>query len=311
MNKNNQLYLILFFMFSSIATTDFAYASETIRTKKNKPLTFASYNIRNFDHDPRSGVETNKVELAKILRTFDFDLLAIQEVVAKDTFESFFSDNFPKLNYKLSDCGGRGHQKLGFIYNPERLKLISFIEEPRIAVNSDCHSGIRPGVFGIFETKSKIKIVAVSLHLKAGGMQENDDMRYTQIMVLHDILKEYRTQGYKNFVIMGDLNTTDYIKKAKNYARFVEFVKVNDLVDSAEAMACTAYWSGGVSDGKEHSSILDHVLVSNKLLGKAKKPKIFVHSHCEQVACAATPAINLGESYRGVSDHCPVTFSLE
>jgi endonuclease/exonuclease/phosphatase family metal-dependent hydrolase len=308
MNKTNQLLLLFVFLYSNLLV---ANVDVDVATKKSLPLTFATYNIRNFDHDPRSGVETNKPELAKILGSFNFDLLAIEEVVARDAFETFFTDNFPKLRYKLTDCGGRGHQKLGFIYNPARLKLVSFIEEPRIAVNSDCHSGIRPGAFAIFETKSKVQFLAISLHLKAGGMQENDDMRYTQIMVLHDILKEYRIKGINSFVIMGDLNTTDFIKRAKNYTRFAEFVKANDLIDSAESMACTSYWSGGVSDGKEHSSILDHVLVSKNLLPKTKAPKIEVHSHCAKVACAATPAQNLGESYRGVSDHCPVTFRLE
>jgi endonuclease/exonuclease/phosphatase family metal-dependent hydrolase len=311
MKKIDQIYFVFVLLLVNSVSAAIVSNTDKAGEKKNKPLVFATYNIRNFDHDPRSGVETNKVELTKILNSFAFDLLAIQEVVARDTFESHVTENFSKLRYKLTDCGGRGHQKLGFIYNPGRLKLISFSEEARIAVNSDCHSGIRPGAFAIFETKSKVQFLAVSLHLKAGGMQENDDLRYTQIMVLHDILKEYRNKGIKKFVIMGDLNTTDYIKRAKNYLRFMEFVKANDLVDSAESVDCSAYWSGGVSDGMEHSSVLDHILVSKNLLDETKKPKISVHSHCALVSCAATPAQNLGESYKGVSDHCPVTFSLE
>ena len=309
MNKINKTYLVVALLFSNLLWANF----DAEGAKKETPLTFATFNIRNFDHDPRSGVETNKTEMAKIINSFDFDLLAIQEVVARDTFEKFFSENFPKLNYKLTDCGGRGHQKLGFIYNPGKLKLISFNEEPRIAIDSDCHSGICPGAFAIFETKKKERFLAIALHLKAGGKQENNDMRFAQMNILHDILKEYRTQGVVNFVIMGDLNTTDYIKKNKNHTRFVDFVNANNLYASAEKTACSAYWSGGVSDGKEYSSILDHILISKNFIGDEKKSSvnINVHSHCAQVACAAVPAANLGESYRGVSDHCPVTFSFK
>ena len=150
----------------------------------------------------------------------------------------------------------------------------------------------------------------MSLHLKAGGRQQNADVRLKQYQTISKILSKMRFQGESHFVLMGDFNTTDYLERNHNYNRFINFVEINELVDLATAANCSAYWSGGVNDGLYHPSLLDHVLISTSLLGHFQVGEVTSEAHCKKVRCQIKGLEELGVSFKEVSDHCPILAKL-
>ncbi len=74
-------------------------------------VTFSTYNIRTFD---KSQSYTNKQELKNILTKLRTDFLVVQEIVNTSSFLKFIKEEFPHYKAVLSNCGGRGRQKIGF-----------------------------------------------------------------------------------------------------------------------------------------------------------------------------------------------------
>jgi endonuclease/exonuclease/phosphatase family metal-dependent hydrolase len=289
----------------------FALLISTLAGAK-EPLIFASYNIRNFDYDMREDIPTNKSELAKIIKGINADLIAVQEIVQGDIFEAFVKKRLPNFSVSLSTCGGAGRQKLGFVYRTSKLELLKFIEDNSVSGGGKCGRGLRPAAIGKFKIKSdSTEFTAFSLHLKAGGRPQNADVRFKQYGFITQIVESLKRDGQKNIVMMGDLNTTHYLLKDKYYARFVDFVSDNGLVDMASQIKCSSYWWGGRNDGKEYKSLLDHVMISQEFYNSFKSHSISVKSHCEKSACKTSRADELGISYQEVSDHCPVVATLK
>lgn len=272
---------------------------------------FASYNIRNFDYDDRSKISTDKSELASTIYNLDTDLIAVQEIVEKEIFKTFIQRNFPDHEVVLSECGGHHGQHLGFVYNTKKFKLLHFTEDLRIGMNG-CHSGSRPATIGLFQVIDQtnpqygLDFIAMSLHLKSGGNDKSIAKRQKQLRLLTDLINELKNLGHENFIIMGDLNTTEYNKGNHHYDFFVQFVEANNLYDLSAHLNCTSYWWGGINDGIEYASLLDHVMVSNGLFEFLNIRDVQSKGHCEQVACNSASADILGSVFTNVSDHCPV-----
>ncbi len=283
-------------------------------------LRLASYNIRNFDYDVRSNTPTNKTHLVKIINEMRADLIAVQEINEKQEFERMINSQF-KGTYEtsLSDCGGAHGQKLGFIYNTSKLELIKFKEDLRTvnpkqsnqSYQSLCNSGSRPLAIAIFKKlDTNEKIVAISLHLKAGGKSNNIKKRFKQIDILGNVVKEFQNNGYPNVVVMGDFNSTEYILKGKFYKNFQKSVQNMNMLDSTKDMKCSAYWWGGTQDFRQYPSFLDHILVSKNLLKKGKA-KVEQYGHCKKLKCESTFEDEMGISFDEVSDHCPIVTEIK
>lgn len=293
-----------------------AFTSTPILAK----LRVATYNIRNFDYDVRSNTPTNKTHLVNIITEMNPDIMAVQEINEKEEFE-FMIKTFFKGQYKtaLSDCGGAHGQKLGFIYNSQKFKLIKFKEDLRtVNVNGQdtnpqtlCHQGSRPLAIAEFKNiKTNKKIIAISVHLKSGGRTSNIEKRFKQIDVLGDVANDFIEYGFKNVIIMGDFNSTEYINKGPNYKRFRSSVQHMNMVDSTSELACTSYWWGGAQDQKQYPSTLDHILVSNELM-KNKTHKTYQYGHCKKLSCQVTSELEMGISFDEVSDHCPIITEID
>jgi endonuclease/exonuclease/phosphatase family metal-dependent hydrolase len=280
-----------------------------------KPITrIATYNIRNYKKSSlANSPTTHKTELLNIIKTTKADLIAIQEIVDDYDFKSFVRRYLPSFKVALSKCGGLGNQKLGFLYNTKVYQLQEFYEDHSIKDRaSECKSGLRPAAIGIFKKKySRLKIAAISVHLKAGGGQNNADIRYKQLKKLSKIIAGLRDDNYKHLAVMGDFNTTDYLLGNHNYDRFVDFTLKNNLIDFSEELECTAYWWGGIDDGLNYGSVLDHVMISESLYDSFDSSHSKVMAHCNKVRCKAKDDITLGRSYTQVSDHCPVVATLK
>lgn len=282
---------------------------------KNKGLTgkglnFATFNIRNYGSDDPSN-KTDKRSLKRLLMRTGSDMIGVQEVVDEVDFKNFIKRNLPGYSVRLTKCGGLGNQKLGFVYKTSELSLMHFSEDKIMKEKKECKKGLRPAAIAQFKNKRNgIRYTAINVHLKAGGAQSNADKRYWQYGQLTKLIKKYRKMGMRYLVVVGDFNTTDYVLKNHNYKRFVNFVDRNDLIDFAESVDCTSFWYGGVEDGYFTPSLLDHILVSEALWDQYNVQEVEVGSHCKKVRCDESSEAALGNTFKRVSDHCPVSATL-
>jgi len=272
-------------------------------------LDVGTYNIRNFD---KFGASTNKELLESIIRRADPDLLAVQEIFNAESFKSFVAKSLPEYRLVLSECGGGGSQKLGFLYKDSALELLSLSEDARLenAFARRCGS-LRPALIGIFKrTGSDQSFAAVNVHLKAGSGSSSYTRRARQYRFIQGIVADLRKNGHQDALLMGDFNTTGYDHRDVDYRNFAALLGNIQAKTSAEQVACSSYWGGqDYNDNIEEPSTLDHVVYTNNFLGAATATAT-VGSHCERAECKVVYDGVLGESYQNVSDHCPVTVSF-
>lgn len=278
-------------------------------------LTVGTYNIRNFDYDERSRVHTNKSELAQILLSLRADVLSVEEINDGKEFGRFIAARLPGYEVELTRCGGEHDQSLGFIYNTKTIELLSFDENLATSnpgQNGTCNSGSRPLAIGVFKVKATgQKFIGVTAHLKSGGQASSISKRSQQYEIIRDVVRSTQARtGVKDFYVAGDFNSTTYEFKGPDFTNLSRAVSQMGGTDLANTIACTSYWWGGSDDKIETPSLLDHLIVSPGL-SKGRAPRAQVHAHCQKVSCREVPIRDLGESYGAVSDHCPVTATLQ
>lgn len=292
-------------------------------------LRFATYNIRNFDYDQRSHVPTNKGQLKANLDEVNADLLAVQEINQVHVFERFIENNyFGKYGVALTECGGSHDQKLGFVYDLSKFSLISFHQDLRTSnpkksrnhfrnhyrnqkQNQHCE-GSRPLAVAHFKMKHNNQdLIAISVHLKSGGQPKSIEKRFLQLSIIDQVVKQYKSEGIQNIIIMGDFNSTEYQHKKGSYQKFNNIINEMNLYDSTRDAKCTSYWWGGLRDGKQYPSVLDHVILSHSLLNGSSIPKAKPLAHCKSLRCSPTRDELMGVNYDEVSDHCPVVTEVE
>lgn len=283
-------------------------------TTSLKALTIGTYNIRNFDYDVRYNIRTNKPVLTDIVKSLRADVLSVEEINNTAEFEKFVETNLPGHKAALSLCGGAHSQKLGFIYNTAKVELLSFSEDMSITEpgrEGSCYSGSRPLAIGLFQIKStKQKFYGITAHLKAGSDPESLKKRSKQYDILKNVVTNLKnTSGVKDFYIAGDFNTTNYLNRGEDYRTLTKIVSELGMIDLMASAQCSAYWWGGSDDGVETPSLLDHVIVTPGLMKVQAKAE--AHGHCKQVSCKEVPVTALGSSYEGVSDHCPITATIQ
>lgn len=278
-------------------------------------ITVGTYNIRNFDYDQRYRIRTNKPELAKILSGLKADVLSVEEINNTAEFESFVSTQLPGYDTELSRCGGAHGQRLGFVFNTNTVELLSFNEDLSISNPGgpdQCDQGSRPLAIGLFRIKATgQKFYGMAAHLKSGSQGDSVQKRIRQFEIIKNTINELKSKtGVKDYFFAGDLNTTEYITRGQDYKILTKFVKDLGMVDLADALPCSAYWWGGSDDGMETPSLLDHLVVTPGLM-KNTNARAQVGGHCQKVSCREVKIQELGVSYEGVSDHCPVTATIQ
>lgn len=277
-------------------------------------ITIGSYNIRTFDSKKSP---TDKVALKRIITDMRADFITVEEIVNEVSFKSFIKKSFPNYGLHLSKCGGGGKQKIGFIYSKQMFRLKKVYEDNRLS-NPEIIMGkfgcgrLRPALIGVFEhLKLQEEFVAVGVHLKAGGSQNNYLMRAEQYNIVSRMVEELKLAKFKNIILMGDFNSTGFTIQDLDYINFQNMLFQSDLESSSKDLECTSYWAGqNRQDRVEEPSILDHILFPRQIFGKKLK-KVNLHSHCLKSSCKRVSESELGNSYKNVSDHCPVTVSFE
>ena len=265
-----------------------------------------SYNIRNFDHDPEAG-QTNLTELGKIVQEFKSDVMTFVEVVNLPAFKKVIAENLPGYTVTSSSCGGFGDQKLAIIFDPKIFKFISSTEDMTFSGTTEACGDLRPAFLVTLEHKAnKQTYVFAALHLKAGASEAAMQARWAQYELLEKLAKKYKSE---KLIMLGDLNTTGYSIQDEDFAHFDHFLTSSALKTISENLTCTAYWAGNLSTGQHQSSILDHIVLKNKMYDEVKE--IYFGSHCAKLDCNAATPSELGLSYKSVSDHCPIQVTFK
>ena len=283
-------------------------------TLSAKALTIGAYNIRNFDYDERSRIKTNKQELSSLLQTLNFDVLSVEEVNNTAEFDRMISSKLPGYDVELSRCGGAHGQRLGFVYKTSTVELLSFNEDLSVSEpggQGACESGSRPLAIALFKIKATgQKFYAITAHLKAGADAGSLQKRQKQYEIIKRVVNELKDKtGVKDFSIAGDMNTTEYLTRGSDYKFFSKMVSDLGMIDLVSNLKCTAYYWGGTDDGIETPSLLDHVVVTPGLM--TRKTVAEPQAHCKKVSCREVPISELGIVYEEVSDHCPVTATIQ
>jgi endonuclease/exonuclease/phosphatase family metal-dependent hydrolase len=277
-------------------------------------ITIGAYNIRNFDYDERYRIRTNKVELSNILKNLNADVLSVEEVVNKVEFSNFINNKMPGYKDAISECGGAHGQHLGFIYNTNTVEMLSFNEDLSISEPGEaggCNSGSRPLAIGLFQIKSsKQKFYGLTAHLKSGSDPDSVEKRTKQFQILKNIIKELKAKtGIADFYFAGDMNTTQYLSRGTDYNLLTKLVSELGMINLAQNLGCSAYWWGGTDDGIEDPSLLDHIVVTPGLRKNSNQAQ--ASGHCKKVSCRQASLKDLGVSYESVSDHCPITATIQ
>lgn len=282
-----------------------------LMTTLAQALTIGAYNIRNFDYDDRYKIKTNKPALAEIILKANPDIMTVEEIGNTQEFERFVSTSLPGYTVSLSRCGGRGSHHLGFIYKTSALEMLSFNEDLSITDpggNVGCDTSSRPLVIALFkELKTNKMIYGLAAHLKAGSAGDAVAKRHEQLEIVSNWISHLKTTTpVKDYFIAGDLNTTLFYNRGKDFTALNDFAVKNDLVNATMSVGCSAYWWGGSNDNIEDPSLIDHVFVSKSLITK-NGYSANVGSHCGTASCQSKHKRDLGVSYNQVSDHCPIT----
>lgn len=279
-------------------------------------IKITSYNIRNFG---KKGSYTDLKELRSMVSQLNSDIIGVQEIVNKTRFQKFIEQGQTQHKVIFSKCGGRGDQHLGIVYNSQKLKLIEFHEEAEISDVSleesnelGCNGSLRPILIGNFiEISTRRNLLIMVVHLKAGGGWESITRRAKQFEIISKTISKYENAGNKDIVVLGDFNTTGYVLRNTDYLNFQRLISTTKSFDISEQIECSAYWSGIVwDDNIEEPSILDHILFSNNIYKSGLK-NIEVAGHCKKVSCQSANLQDLGISYNKVSDHCPISATIE
>lgn len=279
-------------------------------------LSIGAYNIRNFDYDQRYKISTNKVELATMLKNLNVDVLSVEEINNTAAWESFVQAKLPGYDTEVTRCGGAHGQRLGFLYNKSTVELLSFNEDLAISepgTDGQCDAGSRPLAIGLFRIKATgQKFYGMTVHLKSGSQGASLKKRTEQFEIIKNTILELKSKtGVNDFYFAGDMNTTEFLRRGADYTILNKVVKDLGMVHLTANLKCSAYYWGGTDDGIETPSLLDHVVATPGLIKLKGIATAQSYGHCQKVSCREVPIKDLGISYESVSDHCPITATIQ
>lgn len=266
----------------------------------------STFNIRNFDKDPGSG-KTNLVELDAILKSTLSDVMAFEEIVNRKAFESLVQKSLPGYSAEISKCGGSGKQNLAIAYNTKTFEMVKKTEDLTFSEDANTCGSLRP-VFlvSLRHKESKAIYTFGVVHLKAGGNERAFSQRWKQYSKLAYLSK---ARASENLILLGDFNSTGYNLQNEDFHKFEAFTADAGMKTTSDKIACTNFWTGTSGGYDYEPSILDHIVVQDKMSSSVESVK--VGSHCAKVKCQPSTPEELGVAYKSVSDHCPVQVTFK
>jgi 2',3'-cyclic-nucleotide 2'-phosphodiesterase / 3'-nucleotidase / 5'-nucleotidase len=307
----------------------------------NEKLNIASYNIENFSNN---STNTTNERVTKIAKSFvnnmkNPDIITLVEVQDNDgetdSGNADASESYTRLinaikaegghTYKYTDVtpvnntnGGApgGNIRVGFIYNPDRVKLVegtkgeatqanSWTEAGNLTlnpgvINPERFAGTRKPIAAEFEFQGQ-RVVVIGAHLNSkggdqslwGSSQPPVLSSETQRIQLATEINAFIKAGLAknpdlNVVVAGDMNDFEFTP-ALAALKGKELTNMVDLVPTEDRFS---YFFQG------NFQVLDHVLVTNKLVPNTKVDMIHIN-----------PAFT--EAQGQASDHDPVLVQID
>lgn len=263
-------------------------------------LRIATWNLRNF---PDEGQDLPRLRAR--LQELAADVIAVQEVRDPAALQALM----PGWGLALSEAGGRGGQRLGFLYDPAAVELVG---APREHAALAMGGAVRPGFSGYLRARDggpDFHVVVVHLKARAEGY----GLRRAQWDALGEILKEV-ARGDDDLVLLGDFNATGPERggPAEELAALDARFAAVGLRRVGNAAGCSVYWHGARRDAWHEPSLLDLVWIAGLREAGDAELEARAFLHCARHHCAAfrSTEAHPERDYVDLSDHCPVVVDV-
>lgn len=268
--------------------------------KTSGGLRIVTWNLRNFPEE--------KQDLERIrrrLRELDADVIAVQEVKNGEALRALT----PGWELALSEGGGRGHQKVGVLWDPARVEVIGAAQE-----HAELTLGgrVRPGFSVYVRARGggpDFHIVVVHLKAMASGYSQ----RQQQWPALAAVVERLRRVD-EDVVVLGDFNSTG----PEGQSTEIELEALAAALSPAGLRrvvsdgGCSTYWDGPRRDAWQEPSLLDLIWVGGLAEALVAEPRAIALGHCARHHCAAFRSTEAypEPDFVSMSDHCPVALDL-
>ncbi|MBL93127.1 MAG: hypothetical protein CMH56_15100 [Myxococcales bacterium] len=269
------------------STPEWPAAQTNLVTRLGSPTTLdaATWNLENFPKTATSAQTT-----ADLIASMDLDLLGVQEIGSITAFEELLG-RLPYHDGALSShtYADGTYQKVGFIWRQDVLSATgvqnifygSFDAFPRPPLLAKFHrqDGEMPETFW-----------GITLHLKAGGGDEERERRVLGVQKLYDYTSDLLEAEEGAYVILlGDFNerldTSDGAMVFEPYLN--DDTNYSFLTSGLHSGAFSHIWG---------NSLIDHIVVSRSFLANNATVEIMVPRLDQELATYTTV----------ISDHLPV-----
>lgn len=247
---------------------------------------------------------TDLKRVAAVIAETEADVLAVQEIQSEERARELVALLPRRFELVLSKCGGTSKMRVGYLYDPERVRLVATREHQELAPDpSDACAFERPGLaarFARVDTGAPFDLLV--FHLVPGHEPRQQERRREQWRRAHAIAARSAKEG--PVAILGDANSTGFLDDAGKERSFIleEAARAN-LEVVTTPLGCSEYWRPK-RDAALEPSLLDHVVATPGLARGAPR----VWGYCAALSCKPTPSAP--SDFATVSDHCPVTVDL-
>ncbi|WP_339279980.1 chitobiase/beta-hexosaminidase C-terminal domain-containing protein [Lysinibacillus sp. FSL P2-0066] len=304
-------------------------------------LNVASYNIENFSNNPAN---TSNEKVARIAATFvnnmkSPDIITLVEVQDNDgqtdSGNADASESYLRLIHAIKAAGGPaydwidvmpinntvggapgGNIRVGYLYNPERVSLVSGIKGMGDQKNTWTAAGnltLNPGfvdpskfvdtrkpIAAEFEFQNE-RVVIIGAHLNSKGgdgslwgptqppVLESVKKRIQLAQAINDFIDEgLAINPDLNIIVAGDMNDFEFTPALETLKGDI----LTNMVDKAPEQDRFTYFFQG------NNQVLDHILVSNHLADVTEIDLIHINA-------------NFSEAQGRASDHDPVLVQID
>jgi endonuclease/exonuclease/phosphatase family metal-dependent hydrolase len=269
--------------------------------RKADALRVVTWNLRHFEGDPE---KHDLDRLVDQLEALDADIVAVQEIEDPGAL----AELLPRWELAISEHGGRGHQKVGVLYDPATVEAL---DEPREHRRLTMKGRVRPGYsLHLRGREAGPDLFVFVVHLKA--MPKGHALRREQWRLLQAELRPL-VERDGDVIVLGDFNATGPEGgEARDELEALErSLAAIDLRRVRVEGGCTAYWDGPRRDAWKEPSLLDLIFVRD-LSESLHAPVAYPAGHCQRHACDSFRSTDAypDPDFERVSDHCPVAIDL-